>query len=56
MTVDELNAMGGAVFVFSKLIQDPQKLNIIEKLSRLDVDTLLKIEKIIDVMKEERQS
>lgn len=32
---------------------DPQKAKIIEKISNLDVETLLKIEKIIDTLKGE---
>jgi transcriptional regulator with XRE-family HTH domain len=54
MGIDERNAMGGALSVFTKLMRDPEKLEIISHLVELDVETLLKVEQIIDMIKGER--
>lgn len=51
MGIDERNAMGGALSVFTKLMRDPEKLEIISHLAELDVETLLKVEQIIDMIK-----
>ena len=38
----------------AKIKADPKKMAIFERLAELDVDTLLKVEQIIDMIKQER--